>query len=127
MSGFAEGTPTVTVQLGGKSYMLGWTWAAKRRVKERLKPEDPFEDNIATVLWAAMDKESREGISVEEIEELVHSGNEAEVVGKFSELFVKSEPKEEPGKNGDPVALSTATTGNQSSKTSGRLQSTTST
>lgn len=121
---FAEGTPTITVQLGRKDYTLGWTWGAKRRVKERLRPEDPFEDNIAVVLWAAMDKESREAISVEEIEELVHPGNEAEVVEKFSELFKKSEPKEEPEKNGEPVASKPATTGNRSSKKSGRSEST---
>lgn len=122
--GFAEGTPTVTVQLGGQSFKLGWTWGAKRRVKERLKPDDVFEDNIAVVLWASMDKETRESITVEEIEELVHPGNEAEVVGKFAELFKSSEPKEEPGKNGEPVAVKEPTTGNQSSRMSGRSEST---
>lgn len=122
MSGFAEGTPTVTIQLGGKAYTLGWTWGAKRRVKDHLKPDDPFEENIAVILWASMDKEAREAISVEEIEELVHPENEAEVVGKFAELFKKSEP--EPDPNADPVAVKEPTTGNQNSKNSGRLAST---
>lgn len=120
---FAEGTPTVKITLGGKVYEIGWTWGANRRVKERLKPEDKFEDNVAVVLWASMDKESREAITVEEIEDQIHPGNEAEVVGKFSELFKKSTPKEKPEKNGPPAPVKKPSAGNQTSKKSGQSES----
>jgi hypothetical protein len=130
---FAEGTPTVEITLGGKSYTLGWTWAAKRRVREYLTAKYPNpetadqQEQLATAFWAGLDKESRTGLSVEDVEEMIHSGNEAELVEKMGSLFTKSEP--EPDPNVAPVAVmekeKTPTTGRSTSTNSPQLASTT--
>lgn len=127
---FAEGTPTVEITLGGKSYTLGWTWAAKRRVREYLAAKYPNpetadeQEQLATAFWAGLDKESRSSLSVEDIEEMIHSGNEAEVVERMSALFKKSEP--EPDPNVAPVAeTKKPTTGRSTSTNSPQLASTT--
>lgn len=125
--GFAEGVPTVQIQLGGKSYTLGWTWAAKRRVRDYLAARhgDPLkaneEENLATVLWASMDKEQRESLTVEDVEEMVHPDNERIIAEKIRDLCLRSEPDP----NVDPVAVKKPTTGESNSKKSGQLVSTT--
>ena len=109
------------IQLGGKSYTLGWTWAAKRRVQEYLtakypNPElAPQEQQLSAAFWAGLDKETRSSLSVEDVEEMIHPGNEAEVIKRLSSLFEKSEP--EPDPNVAPVAAKTPTTGRSSTST----------
>jgi hypothetical protein len=127
---FAEGTPTVEIMLGGKSYTLGWTWGAKRRLKERLamqgsdlKDVNAISENLPAVLWAALDNEARDSISVEGIEELVNPRNEAEVVEKISSLFAQSEP--DPEVKAEPAAVKRPTAGNSTSMKSEQLASTT--
>lgn len=129
MTGFAEGVPTVEITLGGKSYTVGWTWGAKRRVRDHhiakyANPQDVAEEeNLATILWAGMDQETRSGISVEEIEELIHPRNEADIAGKIRELIAKSEPDPEPEVKADPAAVKTPTAGSSNSNKSGQSES----
>jgi hypothetical protein len=107
MGNFAEGTPTVEITLGGKSYTLGWTWGSKRRLKEHLKAhgvdlqsaDAAVFDNLPAVVWSAMDEESRSGISISQIEELLNPRNEEEVMKKLVSLFTQSEPAREPDPN----------------------------
>lgn len=123
---FAEGTPTTDITLGGKSYTLGWTWGAKRRLKEvlasrgkELNDAAAVQENIPAVLWAAMDSESRNALSVEDVEELVNPRNESEVVDKIGLLFKASEP--DPEVKQGPVAGKIPTTGRSTLPRSGPL------
>lgn len=128
---FAEGTPTVSVQLGGKSYTLGWTWGAKRRVRDlmlELGITDPADANqeeyVAMGLWASMEPDARSTVTFREIEEMINPANELEISTTVMGMIVRGEPKEEPGKNVGPVAVKEPTTGHSNSKMSGRLEST---
>lgn len=127
---FAEGVPTVDITLGGKPLTIGWTWGAKRRVRDHhiakyANPQDaPEEENLATILWAGMDKEVRASLSVEDIEDLIHPRNEAEVAKKIRELIAKSEPDPEPEVKAEPAAVKTPTAGSSNSSKSGQLAST---
>lgn len=132
MSGFAEGTPTTEIKLGGKSYTIGWTWGAKRRLKEVLEKQgkdlqtaDAITENLPAVLWASMDTETRDSLSISDVEEMVNPRNELEVVQKIGALFEKSEP--DPEVKQEPVAVKKPTTGTgtTSSKESGLSLSTT--
>lgn len=127
---FAEGTPTVEIQLGGKSYTLGWTWGAKRRVRESLTKHhaDPTnagaEENLATVLWASMEEEHRKALSVEGIEDMIHADNELEISKRISELCLRSEPEPDPNEQPAAVKQPTAGTERSASTSSLRLEST---
>lgn len=124
----AEGIPTVDVQLGGKQYTLGWTWAAKRRARDFFIAQGKDsaaalrEENLAVAFWAALDKETRSTTSVEDIEEMIHPKNEEYVATKIGSLFDVSEPAPDP--NAHPVAANQPTTGDLNSKRSGQLEST---
>lgn len=124
---FAEGTPTVEVRLDGESYTLGWTWAAKRRVRDHLKALGQEsvhgEEHLSTVVWASMDKESRESLTVEDIEEKINPRNEAEIAEKIRQLIMVSEP-EEPKPKTEPGAVTQPTPGSRSNS-AGQLASTT--
>lgn len=132
MSGHGQGVPTATISLGGKSYKLAWTWGAKRRLNERLvaagkelTAPNSIAENLPAVVWASMDEEAREKISVEQIEDLIHPGNEIEIIDKFSVLFSQSEP--DPAPNAEPAAgKKQPTAGRSASKKSGQSASTTS-
>lgn len=100
MNGFAEGVPTVEIQLAGKPYTLGWTLGSMRRLRERLaaqgldlKDAIAQAENLPAVVWASMDKETREAVSVDDIEEMLHTGNQDEVIEKISSLFKRPEPE----------------------------------
>lgn len=130
MSGFAEGVPTVEIQLGGKSYTLGWTWGSKRRFREALvargtdiTEQTGIAENMAAVLWASMEKEARAAMSVEDVEELIHSGNEVEVATKIGELFKVSEPDPEPAGKTEPAAVTGPTAGRSNTTRSAPLES----
>lgn len=126
---FAEGTPTVEITLGGQPYTLGWTWGAKRRLKEKLeeqgkslKDADAITENLPAVLWASMDEDTRAALSIAAVEELINPRNEVEVVEKIGALFEKSEP--DPEVKQEPAAVTMPTAGTNS-KESGRLLATT--
>lgn len=127
---FAEGTPTVEVVLGGKTYTVGYSWGGKRRAREQLARNgaDPNkaheEEYLSTLLWACLDREARASLSVEDVEDMIHPGNESEIGEKLRQLIVRGEPDEEPeGKNDQPEAATVPTSGTPSSR-SGRLAST---
>lgn len=128
---FAEGTPTVTVTLGGKCYTLGWTWGSKRRLKEWTKANgvdaqsaQAMGESLPAMLWASMDKEDRDSISVSQVEELINPRNEVAIAEKIGEMFRVSEP--EPDIKAAPVAAKEKplTTGNSTSMNSEHLEST---
>lgn len=127
---FAEGTPTVEITLGGKSYTIGYSWGGKRRAREYLTRQgaDPAKANeeeyLSTLLWACMDKESRSSLTVEDVEDMIHPGNEVEIGEKLKQLIVRGEPDEEPEGKTRPEAVKVPTSGTPSSR-SGQLQSTT--
>lgn len=128
MSGFAEGVPTVGIRLGGQGYDLAWTNGAKRRYNDWLtshgidpKATDTLAMNMGVVIWASMDKDARTSLSVEDVEEMIHPGNEGEIVERFGALFTKSEPDPDP--NVQPGAVKKPTPGTSSIE-SGPLAST---
>lgn len=134
MPGFAEGTPTVTVQLD-KPRELGFTIGAMRRANELGVLSVDANDNTAMMLvmpeyiWVCLSDEGREELSVKQIAELLHPQNIKAAMVAIGELFKASLPKEEPGKNGEPAAVEekpTAGTRRSTSTSSGQLASTTS-
>lgn len=124
---FAEGVPTVQIQLGGKSYTLGWTWAARRRSRDYMVSKGKENsatqyESVAVALWAAMEEKARAEISVEAVEEMIHPGNESEILEKMSTLFEKSEPDPDP--NAQPSAAKIPTEGQPALRMSGRSDGT---
>lgn len=110
MSGFAEGTPTRTIDLNGKPHTLGWTLGAMRRARELGVLGVDAEDGIALMLalpefvWACLLEEDREELSVAQIGELINPTN-INVIGKeVGDLFRASVPKREPDPNAQPAA-----------------------
>lgn len=105
-----EGVPTIEIQLGGQTYTLGWTWGAKRRVQEILKARHSDPQNVdrsetlAAALWASLDEDNRKTISVEDVEEMIHPGNEMLVMQKMNDLLEASEPKPNPEGKVEPAA-----------------------
>lgn len=133
MSGFAEGTPTVTITLGGKSYELGFNWGAKRRVRDYLTKAGKTElnthqeDYLAATVWASMDKETRSTLTVDDVAEWINPRNERKIAQKIEQLVTDAEPEEDAEeKNGQPVAVKMPTTGDSQSNSVGPLVSTTS-
>lgn len=117
------------ITLGGKLYTLGWTWGAKRRLKEKLeeqgknlKDADAITENLPAVLWASMDTDARAALSIADVEELINPRNEVEIVEKIGSLFEKSEP--DPEVKQEPAAVTMPTAGTNSHE-SGRLLATT--
>lgn len=130
MSGFAEGTPTVQIQLGVKSYTLGWTWGAKRRARETIlsRHADPQNvdqsEAIAAAVWASMEKEKRAELSVEDVEEMIHPGNELEVMEKINQIIKSSEPEPDTSGKTVPAAAKMPTAGKSASMNSVQSEST---
>jgi hypothetical protein len=128
MTGFAEGTPTATVELGGKSYTLGFTLGAMRRAKELGVLHNNAESSTDMMLalpeyvWSCLSEEGRTELSVAQISELMNPSNVEAIAEAVGELFKASTPKPDP--NVQPVAVKEPTTGNPSSKNSGQLVST---
>jgi hypothetical protein len=131
MSGFAEGTPTVSVSLGGKSYTLGWTWAAKRRVRDYLTSigKDGAgvheEEYLSAVLWASMEKDARTDLSVDDVAELINPSNETEIAEKIRRLCIASEPESDPNVEPAAAKMEEPTAGRSLSSSAGQLVSTT--
>jgi len=131
MSQFPEGTPTVTVELGGKSFQLGWTMAAMRRAKKLGvldvdwdKPSDAMLA-IPSVVWAAMSKADNESVTPDEVDEMVNPNNIIALMSKVTELFGLAEP--DPVGNEHPAPQKKARAGQRSTSTnSGQSESTTS-
>ena len=126
---FAEGTPTKEIQLGGKSYTLGWTWGSKRRLKEWFTATGvdgasatSVGENLPAVLWASMDREARDALSVDDVGELINPRNEMDVATTIGSLFTVSEP--DPDTKAGPVAATEPTTGKLTSNKSAPWEST---
>ena len=111
---FAEGVPTEAITLGGKVYRIAFTWGARRRCKEYFdsRGKDPAGSHqyeaVAAAIWAGMEEEDRKGISVEAVEDMIHPGNEAEILRRVGDLTEKSQPdpvevKTEPGAVKEPT------------------------
>jgi hypothetical protein len=98
---FPEGTPTTVVSLGGKDRTLGFTIGAMRRIKEAggsltISEGEDSADFIYAVplwVWACMDKEDREELSVEDVEDRMHPGNMEEISAAVTQLFLSSRPE----------------------------------
>lgn len=128
---FAEGTPTVNVTLGGKSYTLGWTWGSKRRLKEWLAAHgvdgtspQAVGQNLPAMLWASMDEPDRSSVSVSDVEELLNPRNEGEIADAIASLFKASEPDPKPDPKTAPAAAKIPTAGNSTSMNLEHLEST---
>lgn len=126
---FAEGTPTATVRLGGKSYELGFTLGAMKRAKELGVLTLDTSDQSAMMLalpeyvWSCLTEEDRKGLTVAQINELINPSNVAKVAEAIGELFKASTPAEDPSGNVVPAAATEPTAGKQTSINSGQLES----
>lgn len=129
MSGFAEGTPTVTITLD-KPRVLGFTLGTIRRAKELGVLNVNASDETALMLalpeyvWCCMDDQGRKDLSVAAIGELLHPFNVKEVAKQVGDLFKASVPKEDPDVKQEPAAETMPTAGNSTSINSGPLAST---
>lgn len=115
--------PTVQVDLGGKSYRIDFTWGTRLRAKEYFESQgkepgsvNQFE-SITAAIWAGMEDEDRAGLTVAQVANLIHPGNESEILQKISELTEKSEP--DPEVKTDPGAARELTPGSMNSNESG--------
>lgn len=120
----AKGVPTVEVTLDGKPYKIAFTWGTRLRAKEYFESlkKDPTTvsqfESITAAIWAGMEDEDRAGLSVEQISDMIHPGNEPEILAKISELTEKSEP--DPEVKTDPGAARELTPGAMNSNESGQ-------
>lgn len=131
MKSFAEGTPTATVELGGKSYELGFTVGAMKRAKELRVLNIDANDETAFMLalpefvWSCLEGSARKELSVEQIDELMNPSNIKEIAQSVGALFRASLPEENTSGNGEPAAVKEPTAGSRTSIDSGQLVSTT--
>jgi hypothetical protein len=129
---FAEGTPTAEIQLGGKSYTLGYTLGAMQRAKDLGVLKIDMEDDTAFMLalpayvWSCLNEEGRNELSVEQLGELMNPLNARAVAEAMIALFTASLPKEDPQGNANPPAVKKPTGGNRTLKSSGQSAATTS-
>lgn len=118
--------PTVDLALGGKVYTIDFTWGARLRCQEYVESrgKDPSSVNrfesIAAAIWAGMEDEDRAGLSVATILDMIHPGNEPEILAKIGELAEKSEPDPEPQVKTEPGAVRELTPGAMNSNEYGR-------
>lgn len=130
---FKEGVPTVTIQLGGKSRLLGWNWAVKNGLRKHIKAdgEDPgavsvIVDYLPAVVWFAMAPEDRGNLTVSDVEELLHPRNEVEITNEIAKLFHESEPPPSDTAGNETPAAVTKPTAGKKLKSSGQSESMTS-
>lgn len=126
----AKGVPTVGITLDGRTYKIDFTWGARLRISDYFQSlgKDPAKvsrfESFAATIWAGMEDEDRQGISVTQIAEMIHPGNEPEILARIDELVGKSEPDPDP--NAVPSAAKVPAEGERPQSTiSGRLVSTT--
>lgn len=126
---FAEGTPTVTIELD-KPRELGYTLGAMRRAQELGVLKLDMEDDVSFMLalpryvWACMDSEGRKDLTIETIEEMMNPLNAKTIARKMIELFKASLPPEDPSGNAEPAAAMMPTAGGSILNTSGQLVAT---
>lgn len=129
MGAFAEGTPTVTIRLGGKDYTLGYTLGSMLRAKDlgvlNVDVEDPVERmlKIPEYVWCCFDAESRKELTLEAVRELLNPTNIREIGVKVEMLFLGSLPDGEPDPNVEPPAVKEPTGGNSTSRSFGQSES----
>jgi hypothetical protein len=132
-NGFAEGVPTVTIELGGKSYPIGFTMGSMKRAQDLGVLKVNVEDATAMMLalpeyvWACLNEEGRKELSVDAIRELISPTNLEAITEKISELFKASLPEPGPEGNASPAAaletMIETTAGMRSSTSSSSTQS----
>jgi hypothetical protein len=97
-SGFALGVPTTTIELD-KPRVLGFTMGSMKRAQDlgvlNVNAEDPTAMMLALpeFVWACLDEEGREELSVEAIRELMSPHNMLSIAEKMSNLFKASVPE----------------------------------
>lgn len=128
MSGFPEGTPTVTIDLGGPRE-LGFTLGAMRRAKEELGTlEIDEKDNEAMLLkvpayvWACMTPKDRKELTVEAVADMIHPLNMKVITEAVTTLFKASQPDDSVG-NEPPAAAKKPTAGEAKSTSASSGQS----
>jgi hypothetical protein len=112
---FIEGTPTITIELGGP-HELGFTLGAMGRIQEKLGSLDIPSDKAAqlaalpTYVWACLSVADRGQLTIEQIAEMIHPGNLEAISTAVMELFEKSQPPKgaegNGGRKGRKVAAS---------------------
>jgi hypothetical protein len=92
MSALPENVPTVTVELD-RPRTLAFTLGAMRRIKEatgrsisEIQETDIQPETFGSYIWALLVNEDRAGLTVEDIEEMVHAGNLRAVSAALQEL-----------------------------------------
>lgn len=128
MGGFAEGTPTATIQLD-KPRELGFTLGAMRRAKELGVLNVDADDATGMMLalpeyvWACLDEADRSELTVEGIGELMNPLNMQDIAVAVGGLFRASVPIPDP--NVQPAAAKKPTAGKRTSRNSGQSAATT--
>lgn len=86
-----EHVPTAVVNLD-KPRRVAFTLGAMRRIKEAtgfaIDDEAPRRttDVLGAYIWAMLVKEDREGLTVEDVEDMLHPGNLEEITNVFHKL-----------------------------------------
>ena len=127
---FAQGTPTALIELGGKTYELGFTVGAMQRSNELGVLNVDTSDGTAFILampqfiWACLPSDAdREELSAKAIAELLNPTNITPIAAALGKLFRASIP--EPDVKTNPGAATELTPGQSTSTNSGHLVGTT--
>ena len=117
------------IALGGKAYRIAFTWGTRLRCKEYFesKGKDPTKlsqfESVTAAIWAGMDDDERAGITVDQIADMIHPGNETEILQKIDALTEKSDPDPLPEVKTEPGAAKELTPGAMNSNESGHSES----
>lgn len=108
---FLEGVPTVEIRLD-KTRQLGFTMGAMKRIRDVAGtlelpivdgkiPLDKALELMPVYIWACLDAQDRDEVSVEQLLEFLHPGNMAEISDAIVRLFKRSNP--EASADADPI------------------------
>lgn len=105
-----ENVPVVTIALD-RPRRMALTFGAMRRIKEQTglsitalheMPEDERMDHFHQFIWALLVNEDREGLTPDDLEEMLHPGNMGTVADGFLEVLYGPATKGAEG-NGVPA------------------------
>lgn len=104
MSSMAENVPTAVVNLGGRKRTLAFTIGAMRRIRETMGHAklgeislggDTVVDRLAGYMWCLLIKEDREGLTIEDVEEMIFPGNIPALTEAFMSLMPVAKKSED--------------------------------
>lgn len=98
--------PVAEIMLGGSPRKIAFTLGAMRRIKEVTghgideETDQRTVDVLGAYIWAMLVKEDRKGLTVEDVEDMLHPGNLESITEVFNKLVTASTGDAEGKANG---------------------------